>query len=96
MVAEGPGVDLHHHPVLDAHRRHLGQHLGAEQLGVLRAPIASDDAAEQGFRLGGREVGGAGGGVAVVGGGGAGGAEVGAALAVRGEIAGPAPHILSR
>src|SRR5688572_32187654 len=33
VVAEGTGVDLHHHPVLEAHRRHLGQHLGAEQFG---------------------------------------------------------------
>ena len=29
-------MDLHHEPVLEAHARHLGQHLRAEQLGVGR------------------------------------------------------------
>ncbi len=89
-------MDLHHHPVLEAHRRHLGQHLGAEQLGVapassvpptMRPNSASASARGRSAVARGR--------MAVIGGGRAGGAEVGAALAVRGEIAGPAQHVLA-
>ena len=37
VIAERAGMDLHHHAVLHAHGRHLGEHLGAEQFRIFRA-----------------------------------------------------------
>ena len=59
-------MDLHHQPVIEAHARHLGQHLAAEQVGLGRhLPLAT--LAEQRLGLGLREIGGARGRMAVVG-----------------------------
>ena len=95
VVAERPGVDLHDHPVVEAHRRHLGQHLRAEQLGVLGRPGAADDTAKQRFGLDERQVGCARGRVTMIGRRRAGFAEERAALAVGREIARPALDILA-
>ncbi len=89
-------MDLHDHAVLDRHARHLGQHLGAEQLGIGRVPGAAGNAREQRLAFGGGEIGGARGRVAVIGRGRARRAEIGPALAMRGEIALPAADILVR
>ena len=37
VVAQRARMELHHHPVLDAHPRHFGQHLAAEQSRPRRA-----------------------------------------------------------
>ena len=89
-------MDLHDHAVLHAHRRHLGQHLGAEQLRILGIRISRRDAAEQGLGIGLRKVGGPRGGVAVVGGSSAVIAEEGAPLAMRFQIAVPRSRYRSR
>ena len=88
-------MDLHYHPVLHAHRRHLRQHLGPEQLGIRGRPGAAHNAPEQRLLLGLVQVGGERGRMAVIGGGGAGSAEVGAAPAVRGKVTRPALDILA-
>ena len=41
VVAERAGMDLHDQAVVDAHRRHFGQHLGAEQFGVGGGELAA-------------------------------------------------------
>ena len=60
-------MDLQDQPVVEAHLRHLGQHLGAEQPPLALVGRAAPDAVEQflGRRVG--EVGGLGGRMAVVG-----------------------------
>ena len=93
MIAERARMDLHDHAVLDAHRRHLGQHLGAEHLRILRPRIARGHAAEQSLGRGLRQVGGPRRRMAVIGGGRAVIAEEGAPLAVRFEIAAPGSGI---
>ena len=81
-------MDLQHQPVVEAHLGHLGQHLRAEQALVFcRRPACSDAVEQAGASAG--EVGGLGGRMAVVGRGRAEVLEVGAALAVRVEIARP-------
>jgi hypothetical protein len=59
-------MDLQHEPVLEAHPRHLGQHLRPEELRVLSRRAAAEHPLEQ--RLGGgrRQVRGAGGRMAVI------------------------------
>ncbi len=96
MVAVRAGVDLHHQPVVQAHAGHLGQHLGAEQLGLGRGDVPLQQVLEQGLGLDGRQVGGGGGGMAVVGGGGAGLDEGRPAQAVAFQIALPAGDVLAR
>ena len=95
VVAERTGVDLHHQAILRAHRRHLGEHLRTEQLGIGGGDIGADHPREQRLSLGRRQVRGLRGRVAVIGRGRPMPSEEGAALAVRGEIAGPAEHILA-
>ena len=82
-------MDLHHEAVVEAHARHLGQHLAAEQLGLVRRRRAGERAVEQRSALGRREIAGARRRVAVVGRRRAHRLEERAALAVRGEIAVP-------
>ena len=36
VIAPGARMDLQHQPVVEAHARHLGEHLAAEQIGVAR------------------------------------------------------------
>ena len=60
-------MDLHHEPVVEAHARHLGQHLRAEEFGILRRRRARRARAGTGPRLRAAEVGGARAGMAVVG-----------------------------
>jgi hypothetical protein len=69
--------------------------LRTEQFGVRRGKFTLGHTVEQGLGLNRREVGGLRGGVAVVGAGRAMGGEKGAALAVRGQIAGPCQAILA-
>ncbi len=95
MVAERAGVDLHHQAVVQAHAGHLGEHLGAEGLGLGRRGGAGHHRAEQGLGLDGRQVECGGGGMAVVGGGGAHRGEGGAADAVGFEVAGPGADVLA-
>ena len=40
-------MDLHHEAVVEAHPRHLGQHLAAEQLGLVGGRAAGERAIEQ-------------------------------------------------
>jgi hypothetical protein len=76
-----------------AHRRHFGQHLGAELgLRAVKLPLATGRTGPRPRR---GQIGGLRGGVAVVGAGGAMLREKGAALAVRGKIALPAQAILA-
>ena len=82
-------MDLHHHAVVARHARHLGQHLGAEQLGVTGLALAAQQAIEQRLAIGGGEIGGLAVGVTVIGRGRAMGAEEGATRFVRIEIALP-------
>ena len=60
-------MDLHHEPVVEAHARHLGQHLRAEEFGILRRHALVEHAPEQFLGFARREVGGARAGMAVVG-----------------------------
>ena len=82
-------MDLQDEPVVEAHLGHLGQHLGAEQPPLALVRRAAPDAVEQllGRRVG--KVGGLGGRMAVVARGRAELLEIGAALAMRVEIARP-------
>ena len=82
-------MDLQHQAVVEAHPRHLGQHLAAEGVGLLGRRLAGERPGEERRGLGARQVLGAGGGVAVVGAGGAVRLEEGPALAVRLEVAVP-------
>ena len=68
VVADAAGMDLHDQAVVDAHARHLGEHLGAEELLLLRVGAAGRAPVEErrGFLRG--KIGGAGGGMAVIGG----------------------------
>ncbi len=95
VIAERAGVDLHHQAIVDAHTCHLGQHLGAEQLGIGRARRSGHDAPEQrgGIRL--VEIGGGGGRMAVIARCRAEPPEVVAPVAERREIAVPGPGILA-
>jgi hypothetical protein len=67
MSAERARVDLHHEPVVEAHARHLGQHLRAEQFGILRRHALAEHATEQVLCFTLREVGRARAGMAVIG-----------------------------
>ena len=96
VIAERAGMDLQDEPVIEAHPRHLRQHLTAEQLMILSRPLARDHLVEQRLGLGRIEVGGKGGGVAMVRRGRPDRLEVFAALAVGGEIALPVTGILAR
>gem|GEM_PF-793842 len=89
------GMQLHHQPVLQAHARHLGQHLAAEHLGIHRPGPSGDDPVEQRLGLGRRQVGGGGGRMPVVGGGGAGGHEVPAADGECREVSPPGQRVLA-
>ena len=89
-------MDLHDHAVLDAHGRHLGQHLGAEQLRILggraspvdtRRNSASASAVDRSAVLARR--------MAVIGRGRAILTEERAALAMRVEIAAPGSGVAS-
>ena len=95
VAAPRAGVELQHEPVVEAHGRHLDQHLAPEPLGVARLGPARAHPAEERLGLGARQVGGGGGRVAVVAGGGAGGDERGSAAAQRGEVAGPRGGVLA-
>lgn len=58
VVAHRAGVDLHDEPVDDAHARHLGQHLRAEEFGVRLVRRAGLDAVEERGGGGRLEIGG--------------------------------------
>ena len=58
VVAKRARMDLHHQAVIDAHARHLGQHLGPEEFGIGGIGLAVDHPAEQGSRFVWRKVGG--------------------------------------
>ena len=90
VVAERAGVDLQHQAVVEAHARHLGQHVAAEAVGLLgaRPGRRARGGTAPRPRLA-RQVLGAGGRVAVVAAGGAVRLEEGAAVAVRLEVAVP-------
>ncbi len=82
-------MDLQHEAVLEAHARHLGQHLAAEGVGLVGRDPTRQSAREERGGLGLRQVLGARGGVAVVGAGGAERLEEGAAVAVGLEVSVP-------
>jgi hypothetical protein len=95
VVAAAARVQLHDQAVVQAHRGHLGQHLAAEQPGLLRTEVAAHDLPEQRPRLRGGEIGGERRLVAMVGGGGPHADEEIAALAVRAQVAVPVQHVLA-
>ena len=47
VVAHATGMNLHDQPVLQAHLRHLGQHLGAEQFLLLGVGVAAKHLTEK-------------------------------------------------
>ncbi len=87
VVADGARVELHGEAVFDRHARHLGEHLGLEDLLLFWDGATGEDAGVE--RLGGGriEVCGHGGEVAVIGGGAAHGLEEGATVAEGVEVA---------
>ena len=95
VVARRSRVDLQHQAVVEAHPRHLGQHLAAELLGLGRRDRTGERALEQplAVRLG--EVAGQRRRVAVVGRGRPHRLEERAAVAVRGEVALPGQRVLA-
>jgi hypothetical protein len=95
MVAEAARVDLQHQPVIKAHPRHLGQHLAAEGVGLLRRAGAAQRLSNSAAPRPGQVLG-PGGGVAVIGGGAPKVLEERPARAVRGEIAAPGRRVLAR
>ena len=86
-------MDLHDEPILDAHLRHLGEHLRAKQLAILGTGAVRADPLVERLCFVGTEIGGEGGGVAVVGRRCAHRLEIGAALTMAVEIAAPAGGI---
>ena len=95
VIAPGAGMDLQHEPVVETHLRHLGQHLAAEQIGILGRDLALEDLGVELFRIGVGEVGGARRGMAMVGRCCAAFLEIAAPLAVGREIAGPGADIFA-
>src|SRR3954468_16626554 len=49
MVAETSRVDLHDQPIFQAHRSHLGKHLGSEEFTLAGIRIACEDFSKQLF-----------------------------------------------
>src|SRR3954462_9307225 len=49
MVAETPRMDLHDQPIFQAHRSHLGKHLGSEEFPLPGIRIACEDFSKQLF-----------------------------------------------
>ena len=93
VIAEGARMDLHDEPVVEAHPRHLGQHLAAKGLRFVGRKIAAQDVVEQRRRVVIREVRRARRRVPVIGGGRTEALEVVPALAVRFQIAAPGQRI---
>ena len=60
-------MNLHHHAVLDAHARHLGEHLRPKQFGIVSGSLAGDCPLEQRFGFALRQIGSQRSGMAVVG-----------------------------
>ncbi len=58
VVPSRAGVDLHDQAVFEAHRRHLGQHLPAEEVGLFAVQPSLDSSVEQVLALVRVEVGG--------------------------------------
>ena len=88
-------MNLQHELVVEAHARHFGEHLAAEQVRVARVGRALRDAHEQRLGIGRTQVRGARRGMTVIGGSGAHHREERAALAMRGEIAAPRKRVLA-
>ncbi len=88
-------MDLHHQSVVQAHRRHFGQHLRPEEFGVRFRRGAGYHAGEQRPRIGGRKICGRGARMSVVGRRGAVRLEKVTALVMRGEIAGPGRRVFA-
>ena len=82
-------MDLHHQPVVEAHLRHLGQHLGAEGAVRIGVALAGANAVEERLRFAVRQIGCLGSRMAVIGRGCAERLEIVAACAVGCEIARP-------
>ena len=88
-------MNLQHQPVVEAHARHLGEHLAAEQLRVAGTHLAAGHAIEQRLGIGRAQVGGTRGGMAVIRRSRTHHREERAALAMRGEIAAPCERIFA-
>ena len=89
------GVELEHETVVEAHRRHLGEHLAPEELGVGGLGRPLPDPGEQGLGVARWEVGGRRRGMAVVGCGGPRGDECLAPSPERSEVARPGRGVLA-
>src|SRR5690606_38851267 len=89
-------IDLQHHAVVEAHPRHLDQHVTAEQVGFLGRAGPGQSLGVERLDLGPPEPGGGRADVAVIGRGGAEFAEVRAAVFVGAQVAGEAAGTLPR
>jgi hypothetical protein len=88
-------VDLQHHAVVEAHPRHLDQHVAAETVGLRGRAAALDRLGVERLDRGPLEPGGGRADMAVVGRGRAELAEVGAPVLVRAQVAGEAGDVLA-
>ena len=88
-------MNLHDQAVFQAHLRHFGEHLRAEQLLLAGVGIARENLAEELRGFGGGKVGGLRGGMAMVGGGAAKFAEAGARLAQGIQVAVPGRSVFA-